>query len=110
MLPDDAAGAGFGGQVKRDLAVEPGTLDQARSLVFLMAERAVHHVADAVDEPRLEAAAARKLEFDGFLGDELRLRCHDGAPGGGLGQFVLGAGALCFVFDAGSAASVPQSA
>ena len=69
MLPDDAAGAGFGGQVKRDLVVEPGALDQARSLVFLMAERAVHHVADAVDEPRLEAAAARKLEFDGFLGD-----------------------------------------
>ena len=34
------------------LVVEPGTLDQARSLVFLMAERAVHHVADAVDEPR----------------------------------------------------------
>ena len=26
VLPDDAAGAGFGGQVKRDLVVEPGTL------------------------------------------------------------------------------------
>lgn len=58
VLPDDAAGAGLGGQVKRDLVVEPGTLDQARSLVFLMAERAVHHVADAVDEPRLAAEMA----------------------------------------------------
>ena len=101
MLPDDAACAGLGCQIERHLVVEPGAFDKARRFVFLMAQRAVHHVAHTVDEPCPEAAAARKLDPNRLLGDKLRFGGHDGAPGSGLGQLIMGTGPACFVFDAG---------
>ena len=100
MLPDNLARASFGGKVKGDLLREPGAFDQPRSLVLLMPESAVHHIANAVDKPCPEAAAARKLNFDSFFRDKLRLCGHNGAPGGRLGQLIPGAGAAGLVFDA----------
>ena len=88
MLPDHLAGAGLGRLIKGDLLLKPGAFHHAGLFVLLVAHGSFYHIAHTVDEPGLEAAAALQLDGNSGLRNEFRLGGHDGAPRGGLGQFV----------------------
>ena len=68
-------------------------------VVLKLPERAVHHVPHTVNEAHFHGRAAVEFNLDGLLRHKLRFRCHDGAAGTGLRQFVAGALAHVNVFD-----------
>ena len=62
---------------------------------------AFYNVAHTVDHAHLHFGLFTQSDFDGFVGDELRFRCHNGFSGGTLGQFILCALLTVHVFDVG---------
>ena len=85
-----------------NLMVVPGGGHHPRHAVFLRAHRAVHHVAHGVDQPHPQLCDPVRGNLHRLLGDELRLRSHDGLPGAALGQLISGALLAIGVGDAGN--------
>ena len=82
--------------------VVPGGGHHPGHAVFLRAHRAVHHVAHGVDQPHPQLCDPVRGNLHRLLGDELRLRSHDGLPGTALGQLISGALLAIGVGDAGN--------
>ena len=87
FVPEEAVEISPDGVTKlRVRLIDSVGLHRGRRAVLLRAHRAVHHVAHGVDQPHPQLRHAVGGNLHRFLGDELRLRGHDGLPGTALGQ------------------------
>ena len=102
MIGYDLSRAGFSRLFKRNALLRPRRIDHSRLTVFKIAERVLHHIADAINHFNGKRADAVQRDFHGIIGDEFRLRCHNGSPRRGLRHFVLGALSVVIVFNIGN--------